>query len=290
MALFFSFPTGGRAKPVCLSWCNTDSILAVGTVNNTVDFFLEEGDALPECTIKQVSRPVILKWHPHKPVLAIGYSKGKVLLWDHNSRTLGENRKQPHLQSHAEITFLVWSPDGSRIVSGDIVGNVCVWSYRGRGMTTLLAKYRSNGPVYHAVFCAPPTGSDGAKSGSGGAAAAGSGKDSVLKKGGRVAAACPPFFYGGDSGEIMYADDMGNKATVQDMQSPIHAILYHHTQQRLVVITKKLMMAQLKVTADGSVSPIMKVKLSMAAEGGAFSSFFFFVFFLEIGKLMFLAA
>ena len=28
--------------------------------------------------------------------------------------------------------------------SGDSGGNVCVWSYRGRGMTTLLAKYRSS--------------------------------------------------------------------------------------------------------------------------------------------------
>ena len=30
------------------------------------------------------------------------------------------------------------------------------------------------------------------------------------------------------------------------------------------------MLAQLKVTPDGSVSPIMKVKLSMAAEGGKY--------------------
>ena len=254
-----------------MSWCSTDSILAVGTANNTVDFFLEEGDALPECTIKQVSRPVILKWHPHKAVLAVGYSKGKILLWDHNSRTLGENRKQPHLQTHAAITFLEWSPDGSRVVSGDASGNVCVWSYRGRGMTTLLAKYRSNGAVYHAVFCAPPVANTDTET-------------KVVKKG-RVAAACPPFFFGGDSGEIIYADDMGNKATVQDMQSPIHAILYHHSQQRLVVITKKLMLAQLKVTPDGSVSPIMKVKLSMASEGGAslcstIILCFYYIFFL----------
>ena len=258
MALFFAFPTGGRSKPQCLSWCNTDSILAVGTANNTVDFYLEEGDALPECTIKQVSRPVLLKWHPSKPVLAVGYSKGKLLLWDHNSRTLGENRKQPHLQTHAAVTFIEWSPDGSRVISGDANGNVCVWSYRGRGMTTLLAKYRSSGAVYHAVFCAPPTSTNDAATGT----------TATIKKG--KVAACPPFFFGGDSGEIIYADDMGNKATVQDMQSPIHAILYHHSQQRLVIITKKLMLAQLKVTPDGSVSPIMKVKLSMAAEGGKY--------------------
>jgi intraflagellar transport protein 140 len=257
MALFFSFPTGGRSKPQCLSWCNTDSILAVGTASNTVDFYLEEGDALPECTIKQVSRPVKLKWHPHKPVLAVGYSKGKILLWDHNSRTLGENRKQPHLQMHAAVTFIEWSPDGSRVITGDEAGNVCVWSYRGRGMTSLLAKYRSKGAIYHAVFCAPPTNLNDPTSAT-----------TTNASQSRVAASCPPFFFGGDSGEIFYADDMGNKATVQDMQSPIHAILYHHSQQRLVILTKKLMLAQLKVTPDGSVSPIMKVKLSMASEGG----------------------
>lgn len=243
---------------MCLSWCNTDSILAVGTASNTVEFYLEEGDALPECAIKQTARPAILQWHPHKPVLAVGYAHGKLLVWDHASRTLGENRKQPHQQSRAEITFVVWSPDGSRVVSGDSNGNVCVWSYRGRGMTTLLAKYRSSASVYHAVFCAS---SSTSQSGSGGSTS-----NSLARKG-RMAE-CPPFFFGGDSGEVIYADDMGNKATVQDMQSAIHAMLYNHSQQRLVVLTEKLMLAQMRVTPDGSVSPLMKVKLSMASEGG----------------------
>ncbi len=279
MALFFQFPTGGRAKPVCLAWCNTDSILAVGTAKNTVDFYLEEGDPLSECSIKQVSRPEILAWHPHKPVLAVGYARGKVLVWDHNSRTLGDSRKQPHLQSHASVTFLRWSPDGSRVVSGDSGGNVCVWSYRGRGMTTLLAKYRSSAAVYHAVFCAAPpseaaaaarAAAEAAAAARGGSKLGGKGMG-VLAKKGRMAE-CPPFFFGGDSGEIIYADDMGNKATVQDMQSAIHSMLYHHTQQRLVVITQKLMLAQLRVTPDGSVSPLMKVKLSMASEGGISAS------------------
>ncbi len=183
-----------------------------------------------------------------------------MLLWDHASRTLGENRKQPHLQSRAEITFVEWSPDGSRVITGDAHGNVCVWSYRGRGMTTLLAKYRSSQSVYHAVFCAAPAVPGSSASGSGGSTA-------ITTKKGRMAE-CPPFFFGGDSGEVIYADDMGNKATVQDMQSAIHAMLYHHSQQRLIVLTEKLMLAQLRVTPDGSVSPLMKVKLSMASDGG----------------------
>ena len=258
MALFIPFQAASRSKPVALAWCNTDSILAVGTASNTVEFYLEEGDALSEATIKQSARPALLKWHPHKPVLMIGYAHGKVLVWDHGSRTLGENRKQPHQQSRAEVTFAEWSPDGSRIISGDANGNVCVWSYRGRGMTTLLAKYRSSAAVYHAVFCAAPALTSG-----GGAHAAGA----AATKKGRMAE-CPPFFFGGDAGEVIYADDMGNKATVQDMQSAIHAMLYLHSQQRLVVLTEKLMLAQLRVTPDGSVSPLMKVKLSMASDGG----------------------
>lgn len=195
-----------------------------------------------------------------------------MLLWDHASRTLGENRKQPHAQSRAEITFVEWSPDGSRVVTGDDHGNVCVWSYRGRGMTTLLAKYRSSQSVYHAVFCAAPAlaaGSSASSSSSSSASGPGAPPSSgaLATKKGRMAE-CPPFFFGGDSGEVIYADDMGNKATVQDMQSAIHAMLYHHSQQRLIVLTEKLMLAQLRVTSDGSVSPLMKVKLSMASDGG----------------------
>ena len=67
MALFFEFRAKAqtlRNEPVCMEWCKSDSILAVGTASKTVEFFLEEGEHVKESTIRRKCNPAAMAWHP----------------------------------------------------------------------------------------------------------------------------------------------------------------------------------------------------------------------------------
>jgi WD40 repeat protein len=189
MALFFQHRAAlsSNAEPVCLGWCNSDTILAVGTSQCTVELFLEEGEpvrdvAIPRCR----TRPVAISWHPHSPVLVFGCENGEITLWNHSSRQLGTGT---HRTSHrSSITLVVWSPDGSRLVTGDEAGVVSLWSFNGRSSLKILKTYKKSkadpGALRHAVF-------------------------TVSSNEQKQPAASPPLFIGGECGNILFADDMG---------------------------------------------------------------------------------
>ena len=59
----------------------------------------------------------------------------------------------------------------------------------------------------------------------------------------------------------------GNSMMVQSFGS-IDALLFYASKSRLVAITRNLMLAQMEVAVDGKVTPLMKVKLSMATDSG----------------------
>ena len=249
MALFFEYKTKPKreSEPSCLAWCKTDTILAVGTRSREINMFLGEGDLMQDGSIVGKCNPCCLQWHPRSRVLCSGWSNGTIVFFDARDCQPKQPPKQPH---HNRITFMAWNGSGNRLVTGDANGIVAVWGAQGitRSMN-VMTQYRKNGSLDHCVWCNEEV--DNTK---------------VRGNGGGVDHA--PFFYAGEQGVIYYGDDMGNSMMVQSLGSPVDALLFYASKSRLVAVTRSLMLAQMEVAVDGKVTPLMKVKLSMAADNG----------------------
>lgn len=76
----------------------------------------------------------------------------------------------------------------------------------------------------------------------------------------------PAFFFGTDKGAICYADDLGHCAEVHIVASAIDSMLFFEETARLLVITRSMMLTQYQVAADGKVSRLSQVKLSVAGD------------------------
>lgn len=76
-----------------------------------------QGEHVESCHVERPHQPTVLHWHPLKPVLALGWENGEVVLLMHPS---GDQTVLPSLHT-ASITLLEWSSSGSRLVTGDQV-------------------------------------------------------------------------------------------------------------------------------------------------------------------------
>lgn len=70
--------------------------------------------------MERVCAPAVLRWHPTKPVLAVGWETGETLLLTHPH---GEHTPLPNYTHTACITLLEWSYSGARLVTGDQVNH-----------------------------------------------------------------------------------------------------------------------------------------------------------------------
>ena len=77
---------------------------------------------------------------------------------------------------------------------------------------------------------------------------------------------CPPFFFGTDRGVVVYADDHGFCNDVQQLSSSIDTMLFFEERNRLVIITRSLLLTQYQIGEDGKVTRVMQVKLSVAGD------------------------
>lgn len=72
---------------------------------------------MESCHVDRPHRAAVMRWHPTKPVLALGWENGEVVLLTHPS---GDQTVFPSTHA-ARITTLEWSSSGSRLVTGDLV-------------------------------------------------------------------------------------------------------------------------------------------------------------------------
>ena len=79
----------------------------------------------------------------------------------------------------------------------------------------------------------------------------------------------PSFFFGSESGGVSYADDLGHCTDVQQLGASIDTLMFYEEKMRLVIITRSLLMTQIQVNEDGRVTPVMKVKLSVAGDASS---------------------
>lgn len=78
-----------------------------------------QGEYVENCHLERSHQPTVLRWHPTKPVLAVGWENGEIVLLTHPS---GDQTVLPSTHT-ASVTLLEWSSSGSRLVTGD---QVCV--------------------------------------------------------------------------------------------------------------------------------------------------------------------
>lgn len=83
-----------------------------------------QGEYVESCHLERPHPPTVLRWHPLKPVLALGWENGEVVLLIH---PVGHQTVLP-IAHTACITLLEWSGSGSRLVTGDQV-SLCILAH-----------------------------------------------------------------------------------------------------------------------------------------------------------------
>lgn len=159
-------------------------------------------------------------------------------------------------QHNAAITVIKWNPSGKRIITGDKRGLVCVWSVDARGSLSPLRQYKRKGAITSVAFCLLPIRTGDPSS---------SKIDARIKTDSKHSHS-PSFFFGTDQGALVYADDLGHCADVQQLPSSIDIMLFFDEKSRLVIITRSLLLTQYQVAEDGRVTRTGQVKLSITGD------------------------
>ena len=148
------------------------------------------------------------------------------------------------------IGLLVWAPYGNRLITSDHDGLLVVWKIDARGYVNQCAQYRRPGIMTQCTFSTSPQQ-----------------RERIKRSSGSISNLCPAFFFGGELGSVHFADDLGHITDVQSLNTPIEFMLFYEEKNRLIIITKSMLLMQLQVEQNGRIKPIMKVKLSISNEG-----------------------
>ena len=65
-----------RAPATKLAWCHIEPIVAVGTADHAINFYLDEGLLLDKCTIQRSCQVEQMEWQPRTRVVATGWADG----------------------------------------------------------------------------------------------------------------------------------------------------------------------------------------------------------------------
>ncbi|KAI1896231.1 hypothetical protein AGOR_G00092680 [Albula goreensis] len=260
-----------NGAPCQIAWHSTQPVLAVASVSPTtggcVDLYLQQGEQVVSCHVERSLQPTVLRWHPSKTVLAVGWETGEVLLLTHPS---GEQSSLPSTHT-ASITLLDWSSTGSRLITGDQMGVLALWKLdaRGRLQGACLVKHEYGKPLTNSVFRPLPPGEDVAQL----ARAAVSGDESALdmfnwRKAGKGSALKIgsleglTFFVSTADGYVHCVDEKGRTSPILSVDSPVQRLLYLEKRDVLAVITETLMLSQYSLGPEGGAQELIKVKLS----------------------------
>ncbi|XP_061911877.1 intraflagellar transport protein 140 homolog [Entelurus aequoreus] len=254
-------------EPSLLTWHSALSILAVASrhssIGGNVDIYLQQGEHVESCHIERPHQPTTLCWHPVKPVLALGWENGEVILLVHPS---GDQTVLPSTHT-AHITLVEWSSSGSRLVTGDQTGTLAVWKVDARG------RLQGNHQVKHAysssltccIFKPASPGDDvkmlarASVSGDENALDMFSWKGAPLKMGPQEGLA---FYVSTADGKVYGVDEHGKTSTLLSMDSAVKKLFFLATREVLTVITDTMMLSQYTLGPEGVAQELQKFKLS----------------------------
>uniref|UniRef100_A0A3B3IEM7 Intraflagellar transport 140 n=1 Tax=Oryzias latipes TaxID=8090 RepID=A0A3B3IEM7_ORYLA len=222
-----------------------------------------QGEHVESCHVERPHQPTVLHWHPLKPVLALGWENGEVVLLMHPS---GDQTVLPSLHT-ASITLLEWSSSGSRLVTGDQTGVLAVWKVdaRGRLQGNHLVKHEYNKPLTYCLFRPALPGIDVAKlarasvSGDENALDMFSWKGAPLKMGPQEGLV---FYVSSADGKVHSVDEHGKTSPLLRVEGSIRKLVFVKKREVLAVITDSLMLSQYTLGPEGEAQDFMKVKLS----------------------------
>ena len=269
MSVFFEYPTdvtaAGKGSIVCSGFSHSDHpIMAVSSSNGDLTLFHEEGDtitvelhtvngvmpdntsALPASFSRPQSVCSVLAWHPTSAILACGWRDGCVSLWAEKERSLREDA----VSHKGGVTMLQWSPDGSRLLTGDEKGVLCVWTVDPRMRLSCVSRYdksaNGGGSISHAAF-----------------------RQSAAGMAQRPkSSACPPFFFASSSGAVWYADDSSHCSSMLSVGQPLRLLHSSTSKDYLALVSEDATLMRYKWAEDGgSMQQDRKVKLSIKGDG-----------------------
>ncbi|KAM3592216.1 uncharacterized protein V6R79_014947 [Siganus canaliculatus] len=248
-------------------WHPALPVLAVASSSSTsggnVDIYLQQGEYVESCHLERPHQAARLRWHPTKPVLALGWESGEVALLTHPS---GDQTAFPSTHA-AGITLLEWSTFGSRLVTGDQTGVLAVWKVdaRGRLQGNYLVKHEYNKPLTCCIFTPGSPGDDIATlarasvSGDENALDMFSWKGAPLKMGPQEGLA---FYVSTADGKVHSVDEHCKTNALLSVEGAIKKLFYLEKREALAVITDSLMLSQYTLGPEGGAQEFMKVKLS----------------------------
>ena len=279
MSVFSTVPineAAGRKRVLFTNWCGCSStpLLAVAVEGGTVLVLEEDGSLHDEvCRGRpfggdetrsdgQECQATCLAWSSSQlqggnVLLAVGWDDGTVMVWSQKDR---QQRSDTDQHSGAPISFVSFTPDNSRLVSGDrrVVNStkpadsavLCMWKVDPKGRFNAICPYRrpAAGALTHAVFRTAEA-------------------KKKLVTSSFAAADTPPVYFGGDAGVICMGDDLGRSSDViPAIGAAVTAMLYLQERDTLVLITAQAMLLTYKLT-DNKPQKILNVKLSVGRDG-----------------------
>uniref|UniRef100_A0ABL0EJ54 Anaphase-promoting complex subunit 4 WD40 domain-containing protein n=1 Tax=Rhodnius prolixus TaxID=13249 RepID=A0ABL0EJ54_RHOPR len=215
----------------------------------------------------------ILSWHPHRRTLVLAWQNGEVRVWNgDNDYTLVQTTNR------SALSLAVWSQQGSKFVTVDVIGTVSAWRLDARGQLTLLFQVKPSSGVPISVAMRVAKRASGAVDLAGLAKRAVAGDETALdifsawrpKTAGRRTAVQldqTAFFVATSDGSVYHVNESGNMREVLSQLGPIQKILHHEREDYLLVIIEGLNMNYYSVDSTGDLQEVTKVKLSGTATG-----------------------
>ncbi|PIK61717.1 putative intraflagellar transport protein [Apostichopus japonicus] len=278
MAIFFDHQVQApdTSGHVDICWHQEHPLLAVASRNDGgggfVQLYDDEGEPIPNAAMQRSCFSHSLSWHPTKPILAVGWNSGEILIWNQQDKELYEAAKI----HKADVCLLQWSMNGQRLLSGDKSGLLLLWKTDNRGRTQPMPACQQESQQIPAQCIFPP-GQDTQKAEEmkALARAAVRGDEKALDmfswrrdpspaKSGVLGLSGDgnSCFVGGSEGRIYFIKDSGSFSEVGSVEGEVKKLLYNEHRNVLVVITKGMLLSQYSVSADGKLTEMMKVKLS----------------------------
>ena len=218
-----------------------------------VSFINDEGKRLPGLTIEKSVEPVAFEYQNNGGrLLCMGWDDGSVSIWTTDNKQRAQclfNNGSVHSKP---VTLVKWSPDNRRVITGDQIGLLCVWAVDPKGTLSPIRQYRKKGAILSAVFYSPAS-------------------QHLIKAGQefRKESACS-FFYGTHEGFVCHADDIDQFPDIQQqITTPIDTIMYLEERNRLLVITRNLILFIYQIsddTKDRKVTKLSQLKLSVSRD------------------------